>query len=69
MAPDAATALAELTSGRWTHGYPIAVTEARSFGLPVNTEMPQEVLDLMSLFAKPVRTTQSVESGQRQSSR
>jgi ClpP class serine protease len=70
MAPDAAIALAEqLTSGRWTHDYPITVTEARALGLPVNTKMPQEVLDLMALFPQPVRTTQSVEFGPRPSTR
>ena len=70
MAPDAAIALAEqLTSGRWTHDYPITVSEARALGLPVNTNMPQEVIDLMALFPQPVRTTQSVEFGPRQNSR
>jgi ClpP class serine protease len=70
MAPDAAIALAEqLTSGRWTHDYPITVTEARALGLPVNTHMPQEVLDLMALFPQPVRTTQSVEFGPRPGTR
>ena len=64
MSADAAKTLAEtLTSGRWTHDYPIGVEEARSMGLNVNTDMPAEVLDLMSLFPQPVRMTQSVEFG------
>jgi len=66
MAPEAAMALAEkLTSGRWTHDYPIGAGEARSLGLPVNTDMPQEMLDLLALFPQPVRMTQSVEFGPR----
>lgn len=70
MPPEAAMALAEkLTSGRWTHDYPITVGEARELGLPVSTQMPQDVLDLMSLFPQPVRTTQSVEFGPRPSHR
>jgi ClpP class serine protease len=70
MPPDSAMALADkLTSGRWTHDYPITVTEARELGLPVTTEMPQDVLDLMSLFPQPVRTSQGVEYGPRPSAR
>ena len=66
MAPDAATALAEkLTSGRWTHDYPISAAEAHALGLPISTEMPEEILDLMVLFPQPVRMTQSVEFGPR----
>ena len=64
MTPEAAMALAEkLTSGRWTHDYPISAGEARSLGLPVNTGMPQEMLDLLALFPQPV--THSVEFGPR----
>jgi ClpP class serine protease len=29
-----------LTSGVWTHDYPISVDEARQLGLPISTEMP-----------------------------
>jgi ClpP class serine protease len=66
MTPDAAIALADkLTSGRWTHDYPITVSEARELGLPVTTAMPQDVIDLMALFPQPVRTSQGVEFGPR----
>jgi len=62
--PEAAMALAEkLTSGRWTHDYPITAPEARALGLPVTTDMPPEILDLLELFPQPVRMTQSVEFG------
>jgi len=64
MTPEMAAALADkLTSGRWTHDYPITVSEARELGLPVNTSMPQDVLDLMALFPQPVRTSTGVEFG------
>ena len=64
LSADAAKELAVLmTSGRWTHDYPITVDEARELGLPVNTDMPEEILDLMALFPQPVRMTQSVEFG------
>jgi ClpP class serine protease len=68
MAPEAAAALAEkLTVGRWTHDYPITASEARELGLPVSTDMLEEVIDLLALFPQPLRTTQSVEFGPRQS--
>ena len=64
MTPESANALADkLTSGRWTHDYPITAPEARALGLPVNTDMPPEMLDLLDLFPQPVRMTQSVEFG------
>jgi ClpP class serine protease len=64
MTTEAANELAEkLTSGRWTHDYPIGVEEARTLGLNVNTDMPEEILDLMALFPQPVRMSQSVEFG------
>lgn len=45
----------KLASGTWTHDYPISAEEARSLGLPVSTEMPNEVLQLMSLYPQPVQ--------------
>ena len=46
-----------LSTGTWTHDYPITVEEARALGLPVSTDMPQEVYDLMALYpqAQPQR--------------
>jgi len=64
MPKETAVKLAEeLTKGRWTHDYPISADEAHSLGLNVNTNMPDEILDLLALFPQPVRTTQSVEFG------
>jgi ClpP class serine protease len=44
-----------LTSGRWTHDYAISADEALSLGLPVKTEMPTEVLELLALYPQPIR--------------
>ncbi len=56
MDENAARALAaKLATGTWTHDYPISVEEARSLGLPISTEMPEEVLQLMSLYPQPVQ--------------
>jgi ClpP class serine protease len=62
MSPDQAAGLAEkLATGTWTHDYPIMAEEAKSLGLPVATEMPEEVYHFMSLFPQPTRTRPSVE--------
>jgi len=46
-----ALALAEtLSEGRWTHDFPITVEAAKALGLPVSTEMPHEVYELMDLY-------------------
>jgi ClpP class serine protease len=51
-----AKALAEkLTAGTWTHDYPIWASTAKSLGLPVSTDMPNGVLELMKLYPQPVR--------------
>ena len=42
-------------TGTWTHDYPIWATTAKELGLPVRTDMPNEVLELMSLYPQPVR--------------
>jgi len=48
---DRALALAAaLTEGRWTHDFPITVEAARALGLPVSTNMPPEVYELMDLY-------------------
>jgi ClpP class serine protease len=54
---DRAEALADkLATGTWTHDYPIWARTAKELGLPVRTDMPNEVLELMSLYPQPVRT-------------
>jgi hypothetical protein len=57
MPPDQAAALAEkLFTGTWTYDYAIMPEEAKSFGLPVSTDMPKAVYDFMNLFPQPTRT-------------
>ncbi|MDT8329091.1 MAG: ATP-dependent Clp protease proteolytic subunit [Roseovarius sp.] len=56
MARDKAEALAEtLTSGKWTHDYALTPGEASDLGLPITVGLPQEVLDLMTLYPSPVK--------------
>lgn len=62
MSQEQAAALAEkLSSGTWTHDYPITAEEGKSLGLPISTEMPEEVYQFMALFPQPTRTRPSVE--------
>ena len=62
MAHDAATALADkLTTGTWTHDYGIGSEEAKQLGLPISTDMPEEVYDFMALFPQPTRVRPAVE--------
>ena len=51
----------KLSTGTWTHDYAITAEEAKALGLPVTTEMPAEVYQLMQLFPQPTRTRPSVE--------
>ncbi len=50
-----------LSEGRWTHDYPITVEEARELGLPVNTDMPELVYKLMTLYRQPSQRRPSVQ--------
>ncbi len=62
MPEDQADALAKkLSSGQWTHDYPITVDEARELGLPVSTEMPMQVYNLMNLYPQAPQRRPSVE--------
>lgn len=61
VSENAAVAVAEqLSSGRWTHDYPIAGAEARELGLNVSNDMPKDIMELMELFPDTVRRTGSV---------
>jgi ClpP class serine protease len=62
MEPQKAEELAKiLSSGTWTHDYPITAREARSLGLPINTEMPTQVIQLMTLYPQTAQRRPSVE--------
>ncbi|RMF75459.1 MAG: hypothetical protein D6738_03805 [Acidobacteria bacterium] len=50
-----------LSTGTWTHDYPITVQEARDLGLPVSTEMPEEIHRIMRLYPQTVQRRPSVE--------
>jgi len=51
----------KLSSGAWTHDYPIGVSEARALGLPISTDMPPEVYRLMSLYPQAGQRRPSVD--------
>jgi ClpP class serine protease len=50
-----------MTSGTWTHDYPITCERARELGLPVNSNIPENILRLMELYPQPMRRQPSVE--------
>ncbi len=60
MSAEEATATAEkLAAGTWTHDYPIWASTAKTLGLPVSTDMPDDVLQLLKLYPQPVRMQSS----------
>ena len=50
-----------LASGIWTHDYPITYEDAKELGLPVSTDMPAEIFDLMDLYPQPGQQRSSVQ--------
>jgi ClpP class serine protease len=50
-----------MTSGTWTHDYPITCERALELGLRVSSEMPEDILRLMNLYPQPIRRQPSVE--------
>jgi ClpP class serine protease len=62
LGPDRADELARLlTEGTWTHDYPITFDAAQQLSLPVSSDMPDEVMQLMGLYPQPTRRQASVE--------
>jgi ClpP class serine protease len=56
LSPDQAASLADkLSTGTWTHDYPLFASTAKELRLPVSTDIPNDVLDLMKLYPQPVR--------------
>jgi ClpP class serine protease len=45
----------KLATGTWTHDYPITAEEAKALGLTVSIDMPDVVMELMTLYPQPVR--------------
>jgi ClpP class serine protease len=57
LSAEQAEALAEkLSTGTWTHDYPISPAEAKALGLNVSTDIPNVVLELMGLYPQPLRS-------------
>src|SRR5882762_3755192 len=50
-----------LTSGTWTHDYPITCERAHELGFRVRSDMPENMLRLMQLYPQPMRRQPSVE--------
>lgn len=51
----------ELTSGKWTHDYPLTVERLVGLGLPVTTNLPVEAFELMDLYPQVGRQRPSVQ--------
>lgn len=62
MGREKAVELAELlTSGQWTHDYPITAKQAAELGLPVKIGIPAEVYSLMELYPQAPANRPGVE--------
>jgi len=62
LSEEKAEQIADLLSrGQWTHDYPITYKQAKELGLPVSTEMPVEIYQLMNLYPQPVQRRPSVQ--------
>lgn len=62
MDPEKAQFLADtLTTGRWTHDYPIDFEEAKALGLPVSDQLPHEIYELMRLYPQATGRRPSVQ--------
>ena len=61
--PDRSRELAEqLTSGQWTHDYPLTCEELTRLGFPpICKDMPTEIYRLMDLYPQPAQVRPSVQ--------
>ncbi len=50
-----------LSQGHFTHDYAISAEQARAWGLPVNTDFPDLLHDLLALYPQPQRRMPTVE--------
>ena len=50
-----------LSTGVWTHDFPITVEMAQELGLPVRVGIPQEIYDLMELYPQTQQHRPTVE--------
>ena len=59
---DRANELADkLSSGQWTHDFPLTIETLTELGLPINTNLPREVYELMDLYPQVGRQRPSVQ--------
>ena len=62
MKPEDAESLGKmLTKGTWTHDYPITAEEATQLGLPINTDIENQVCDIMALYPQNNANRTSVQ--------
>lgn len=60
--PEKAEELATMLSeGRWTHDHAFTYDDAREFGLCVSDQMPEEFMQLMTMYPQPVKRQPTVE--------
>ncbi|MDI3328756.1 MAG: ATP-dependent Clp protease proteolytic subunit [Alicyclobacillaceae bacterium] len=50
-----------LSEGTWTHDYPLMYQQLRDFGLPVSTDMPEDIYALMDLYPQPAQRRPTVQ--------
>lgn len=58
---DAERLATTLSSGEWTHDYPLQVEELRQLGFTLREDMPREVYDLMELYPQSSQQRPGVE--------
>ncbi|MGB9803801.1 MAG: SDH family Clp fold serine proteinase [Desulfofundulus sp.] len=62
MPPEKARQISRLlTSGQWTHDYPLTCEQLRELGFPVCAELPPEIYALMDLYPQPAQRRPSVQ--------
>jgi len=50
-----------LSTGKWTHDYPLTIRKLRELGIEVNTDLPEIVYALFDLYRQPVNQRPSVQ--------
>jgi ClpP class serine protease len=58
---DAERIATAISSGQWTHDYPLDVDELRELGITVGTELPRSVYELMDLYPQTSQRRPGVE--------
>lgn len=51
----------QLASGQWTHDFPIRAKKAQNLGMPISTDVPEEVYELMELYPQSSQKRPSVQ--------